>query len=102
MEAYMYLWIFLSDFFYPSHMYPQKVRGGFIPWDTISVAYLSHPQLFSDHKYYTIQWTNGKLMTEPCDDLGDHRGRVTVPMVLDREAFDKELMEHLLSIPALF
>lgn len=98
MEFYFGLWTILHDVLYPPSLYPQKVNGGFIPWDSITVAYATHPNLFSDLECYQVQMVNGSLQTEPCDELGDHRGRVSVPMRLDRAAFDAELMDHVLRI----
>ena len=98
MESYHRTWMFLHDIVYPPLLYPQKVSGGFIPWDSITVAYAAHPEWFSQPQCYRVQMVNGTLQAEPCDELGDHRGKVTVPMSLDREGFDVELMEHVLSI----
>lgn len=98
MEFYFGLWTILHDILYPPSLYPQKVNGGFIPWDSITVAYASHPDLFSDPQCYSVQMVNGTLQADPCDDPGDHRGRVTVPRTLHRAAFDEELMDHVLSV----
>jgi purine nucleosidase len=98
MEFYHVLWSLIHDIIYPPPLYPQKVSGGFIPWDSITVAYASHPELFRDPRCYAVQMIEGTLKAEPCDELGDHRGRVTVPMQLDREGFDRELLNHVLSI----
>jgi purine nucleosidase len=98
MEFYHRMWSVLHDLIYPPPLYPQKVKGGFIPWDSITVAYANHPQFFSQPQCYGVQMINGTLQAEPCDELGDHTGKVTVPMLLDREGFDRELMDHVLSI----
>jgi purine nucleosidase len=98
MEVYKVLWGLIHDLVYPPSLYPQKVGGGFIPWDSITVAYATHPNLFGAPRCYAVQMVDDTLQAEPCEELGDHRGRVTVPMLLDREGFDRELLDHVLSI----
>ncbi len=41
---------FLFTFSYPKSKYPQKAKGGFIPWDLVPMAFLTHPEYFSDTK----------------------------------------------------
>jgi len=98
MESYHRLWVLVHDLLYPPRLYPQKVGGGFIPWDSITVGYATHPELFGDPACHEVRMVDGTLRAERCDDLGDHRHRVTVPMRLDRQGFDRELMEHVLSV----
>jgi inosine-uridine nucleoside N-ribohydrolase len=98
MESYHQLWTLVHDLLYPPPLYPQKVSGGFIPWDSITVAYATHPELFREPACYGVRMIDGTLRAEPCQDLGDHRFKVTVPLRLDREGFDEELMNHVLSV----
>jgi purine nucleosidase len=100
MKSYLGVWLLVHDVIYPPIDYPQKVSGGFIPWDSVAVAFAGHPGLFSDLRCFAVQMERGQLRASPCPDVGDHRGKAMVPMVLNRGNFDPLLMERLLAIKA--
>jgi len=92
------LWSILGDWLYGD--FPERASGGFFPWDVAAVATLTNPEFFQDERCFEMHMDGASLHSQPCTGPGpDHRFRVTVPMVLDGEAFVEEMAERITSVP---